>query len=201
MEASDQDLLERAQKGDGPAFDALVNRHYSRIYGLAYRFLGNRDEAADATQETFLKAFQQLSRFRGRSAFGTWLFRICVNCCQDILRKRREIAVSQLDGNESEDMSVWDPNEGNPDELISERERARAIQKALAQLDPDFRQVLILCDMEGLTYSEVAEILRIPEGTVKSRLHRARWAFKEVWVRTSEEQGRTADRQKRGESL
>ncbi len=184
----DAELVERAKKGDSAAFDALVGRHYEKIYALAYRFIGNPDSAGDVTQETFLKAFQQLKGFRGDSAFSTWLYRICINCCQDQLRKRRDIAFSQFDGNESEEGVMRENREQDPEELIREREKAEEVRQTLAKLHPQARQILILCDMEKLSYGEVAAILSIPEGTVKSRLHRARWAFKEEWLKQKRNQ-------------
>ncbi len=179
---SDEVLVQRAKRGEGDAFDQLVARHYRRIYALAFQLLGNADDAADATQETFVKAFEQLRTFRGRAAFATWLYRIAVNTCRDRLRQPRPLPFSQL---ANDDHAEFDPallTEPNPEEELAQRERKELVWLALKQLPEEARQILVLCDMQGFSYAEVAAILGVPEGTVKSRLHRARHAFKEAWL-------------------
>ncbi len=185
---SDETLVRRAQKGDTKAFDVLVERHYRRIFSLAFQMLGNSDDAADATQDTFVKAFEQMKSFRGDSAFSTWLYRIAVNTCRDFLRRPRPINFSQLTDNEHSefDPAIW--TEPNPEDLLAQRERAELVHLALRQLPEEMQQVLALCDMQGLSYNEAAAVLGVPEGTLKSRLHRARQAFKNVWLRLNREQ-------------
>ncbi|MCS7186957.1 MAG: RNA polymerase sigma factor [Armatimonadetes bacterium] len=186
---SDEALVLKAKKGEAGAFDLLIERHYKRIYKLAFQMLGNSEDAADATQETFVKAFEQLRHFRGDSSFSTWLYRIAINTCRDMIRRNRSIAFSQLQPeNENADFDPTTLTEPNLDEIFEERERAELVWTALKQLSEEARQILVLCDMQGFSYAEVAAILNLREGTVKSRLHRARNAFKEVWKSLTREQ-------------
>ncbi len=197
---SDEALVLKAKRGDAGAFDLLIERHYKRIYKLAFQMLGNPEDAADATQETFVKAFEQLRRFRGDSSFSTWLHRIAINTCRDMMRRNRSIAFSQLQPeNEHTDFDPATLTEPNADEILMERERAELVWLALRQLSEEARQILILCDMQGFSYAEVAAILNLPEGTVKSRLHRARNAFKEVWKSLTREQIASHKRPKGGD--
>lgn len=198
---SDEELVKKAKSGDAQAFDELIERHYKRIYQLAFQLLGNREDAADATQEVFVKAFEQLRSFRGSSSFATWLYRIAVNTCRDIIRRSRTIAFSQL--SPEDEQTDFDPTiltEPNPDDILAERERAELVWMALNRLPEEARQILVLCDMQGFSYAEVAAILNLPEGTVKSRLHRARNAFKEVWKVLTREQIETSKRPKGGDA-
>ncbi|MEZ8220602.1 RNA polymerase, sigma-24 subunit, RpoE [Candidatus Fervidibacteria bacterium JGI MDM2 JNZ-1-D12] len=197
---SDEALVLKAKRGDAGAFDLLIERHYKRIYKLTFQMLGNPEDAADATQETFVKAFEQLRRFRGDSSFSTWLHRIAINTCRDMMRRNRSIAFSQLQPeNEHTDFDPATLTEPNADEILMERERAELVWLALRQLSEEARQILILCDMQGFSYAEVAAILNLPEGTVKSRLHRARNAFKEVWKSLTREQIASHKRPKGGD--
>lgn len=177
----DEELVRRAQKDDTVAFDRLVERHYRRIFSLAFQMLGNSDEAADATQETFIKAFENLKRFRGDASFASWIYRIAVNTCRDFLRHHREISFSQIADEDHQDFDPAELTEANHDDLLERRERAELVHIALQQLSEEMRQVLALCDMQGLSYEEAAAVLGVPRGTLKSRLHRARQAFKTIW--------------------
>ncbi len=197
---SEEVLVQKAKRGDIQAFDELIERYYQRIYRLAFQMLGNREDAADATQEIFVKAFEQIRHFRGASSFFTWLYRIAVNTCRDMIRRNRTVAFSQLSA--GDDQVEFDPailTEPNPDEILAERERTELVWKALERLTEDARQILVLCDMQGFSYAEVAEILNLPEGTVKSRLHRARRAFKDVWKSLTMEQIEPSKRPKGGD--
>jgi RNA polymerase sigma-70 factor (ECF subfamily) len=196
---SDDELVRRAKAGDLSAFDALVARHYERVFALAFHLLGNADDAADATQDAFLKAFERLKQFRGEAAFSTWLYRITVNVCHDFQRRRQPVPFSQLSEEESETLNWAEATEPDPEEEWQRREKREAVQKVLQQLPDEFRQVLILCDLQGLTYAEAAAILDVPEGTVKSRLHRARHAFKDLWERWHRERMAPSKRPKGGE--
>ncbi len=199
-QATDELLVRRAKQGDLTAFDQLVKRHYQRIYALAFQMLGDAEDAADATQETFVKAFERLGSFRGKATFFTWLYRIAINTCKDWLRRPRPLPFSQLE--EPEDPSEPTlplPAEPNPGEIWRQREQAELVWWVLRQLPEEAKTILVLCDMQGLSYSEVAEVLGIPEGTVKSRLHRARQAFKEIWVQLEKEQISPPQRPKGGD--
>jgi RNA polymerase sigma-70 factor (ECF subfamily) len=165
-EPTDEDLVRRYVGGDRPAFETLMDRHQRRVYNIAYRMLGRSDDAADATQETFLICLQKLTGFRGASAFTTWLHRVTVNVCHDALRKRaREGPATE----EAEPPPAPDPADASA--------AAVDVQRALLQVPEDFRTVLVLHDVQGIPYEDIAEALGAPVGTVKSRLHRGRVAL------------------------
>lgn len=183
MQNSDSQLVARAKRGDRRSFDLLVEQHYLLVYNTAYRMLGDSDSAADATQTAFVRAYRSLGRFRGTSAFSTWLYRIVCNVCLDSLRSRRSDVVS-LDVDHEDD---GDPHElslpdttGEPGAHAEQSERQQAVHRALGQLSEDYRLVLALYDLMGFSYDEIADILQVPLGTVKSRLNRARLALKDV---------------------
>ena len=163
----DAELVARASGGDDRAFAELVRRHERRVYNLAYRMLGREEDARDATQDTFLSCYRRLSSFRGEAAFTTWLHRIAVNASYDILRRRRGTTLGQ---NELPEPPP-EPDHGDRTALSVD------VQRALLQVAVDYRAVLVLCDIQGRAYDDVAEILNIPLGTVKSRVHRGRVAL------------------------
>jgi RNA polymerase sigma-70 factor, ECF subfamily len=167
-EAPDLALVRRFQDGDQAAFALLVRRHERRVYNLAYRMLGRVEDARDATQDAFLACFRHLGAFRGDSAFGTWLHRIAVNACYDSLRRRRGEVVS-LDGATVESTPAPDHAEGAV--------AAVDVQRALMEVPPDYRAVLILHELQDVPVDDVAAALGVPVGTVKSRLHRGRAAL------------------------
>jgi len=171
-ERPDEELVRRYVAGDRAAFSALVSRHERRVYNLAYRMLGREEDARDATQDAFLTALRKLSSFRAEAAFTTWMHRVTVNACYDILRKRKREPV--LGEPEEEDRNRVGP--ASPDHAESAA-TAIDVQRALALVPQEFRAVLILHDIQDLPYEEIAEIVGIPIGTVKSRLHRGRVAL------------------------
>jgi len=158
----DAPLVQRAQRGDRLAFERLVDRHQHRLFTLAARTLGDRSEAEDAVQEAFLRAWRGLGSFRGGSLFSTWLYRICVNAAHDQRERRRAEPVETV--------------ETTPDarDRFAERELSGDLQRALAALDEEQRRTVVLSDVLGCSYAEIAEITGVAEGTVKSRLFRAR---------------------------
>ena len=163
----DHDVVLLAAGGDAGAFEELVRRHERKAYNLAYRMLGRPEDARDATQDAFVSAYRRLPDFRGQAAFGTWLHRITVNACYDMLRKR------QREPELSETPEVEDPVADPADTAAAVAD----VQAALLTVPPEFRAVLIMCDVEDLPYDAVAEALEVPVGTVKSRLHRGRVAL------------------------
>jgi RNA polymerase sigma-70 factor (ECF subfamily) len=163
---SDSQLIDRYLLGDQSAFAALVHRHERRVYNLAYRMLGREEDARDATQDAFLSALRSLSSFRGQAAFTTWMHRVTVNACYDILR-RRSRDPAQLEPIAEADVYAA------PD-AASDVATAVDVQRALLQVPAEFRAVLVLHDAMDMGYEEIAEALGIPVGTVKSRLHRGR---------------------------
>ncbi len=165
----DADLVEAARGGDQAAFAALVRRHERRVYALAYRMLGREEDARDAAQDAFISCYRNLRNFRGDAAFTTWLHRIAVNACYDALRKRRELL-----GIEEAPEPPPAPDHGDA------AAAAIDVHRALQLVPPDFRVVLVMHDLQDMAYEQIAEALRLPLGTVKSRLHRARIALAEA---------------------
>jgi RNA polymerase sigma-70 factor (ECF subfamily) len=163
----DEDLVRRCREGDRSAFGVLVERHERRVYNLALRMTGREEDARDATQEAFLTALRKLSSFRGEAAFTTWLHRVAVNSCYDLLRKRqRSPVLDRIPDHEVEPPPV--PDHAELTDLSVD------VQRALLEVPEDYRAAMILHDVQDLPYDEVGAVLGIPVGTVKSRLHRGR---------------------------
>jgi len=182
MASEELRLIEAGQRGDVEAFNQLVRLYEARVYNLCYRMLGDADTAADVTQETFISAYQNLRRFRG-GVFRAWLLRIATNACHDTLRaQKRRPAVSLDAPQESESGAPFDvvDTAETPDETALRHELARAIEQGLAQLPEDQRIVVILSDVQGLAYEEIAEITGANLGTIKSRLSRGRARLRDI---------------------
>jgi RNA polymerase sigma-70 factor (ECF subfamily) len=177
----DESLVKRFRAGDRLAFDELVRRHYRRAYNIAYRMLGDAEAAADATQAAFLRAYRGLLAYRQRAAFTTWLYRIVINVCLDAGRRLSHRKLLSLHTGAGNDDAPFEHRiaapAASPEELLLRHERARAVQGVLLKLPPLYRAVLVLYELHGLPYQDIAQILGIPLGTVKSRLNRARAAF------------------------
>jgi len=169
-------LIERCRAGDLAAFEPLVEKYRQRVYRLAYNVLRDPDEAWDVAQDAFIRAFQALPSFRGDSAFYTWLFRIVMNVARD--RARQHAARGRAFGTERVDEEDWDrvlvDQTTSPDAHATQVEERDRITRALATLSEPHRAIIMLSDLEGLSYREIAEVLNIPMGTVMSRLHNAR---------------------------
>ncbi len=170
-----------ARGGDLEAFDRLVVRHQTRVFNLCRWILGDEDEAADAAQEAFVRAFRFLPKFRGDAAFGTWLGHIASNVARDFAKKQKNAprAFSTLGSDEDPDFEPVSSGI-SPTESLLKSERQRVVQAALAQIPVHFRVVLVLYDLQGHSYEECAAQLELPLGTVKSRLSRARNALREA---------------------
>jgi len=171
----EQALIGSACKGDARAFNQLVLLYQSMVYNLAYRILSDADAAADATQDAFLSAFKAIHKFRGGS-FKAWLLRIVTNACYDYLRDKRRRPADSLDDLPVEEDHVRFLGGGaeSPEEFIERRQLNRAIQQGLLSLPVEQRVVLILSDLQGLSYQEIADATGLSLGTVKSRLSRGR---------------------------
>lgn len=173
-EVPDEELVRRFRDGDVGAFAALVERHERRVYNLALRMVGREEDARDATQDAFLAVLRKLQGFRGEAAFTTWLHRVTVNACYDLLR-RRSRAPLPLE-RPSDEGRPPTPEPAAPDH--AERVDLRIdVRRALLQVPEEFRAVLVLCDVQDLSYEQAAAVLGVPVGTVKSRLHRGRVAL------------------------
>lgn len=176
----DEQLVKKSLQGDMAAFEELVLKYQNKVYALAYRYMGNEEDAYDMTQETFLKAFRSLRTFKGDSSFGTWLYRVATNVCLDELRRRkRKIIPLSLDeplatedGDEME-KDIVDPSPG-ADIIYERREFSEYIYTLLNQMKPEHKMIIVLRDMMDLSYEEIAQVLNCSVGTVKSRLSRAR---------------------------
>ncbi len=172
------DLIHAAKKGDLDAFNRLILEYQDLAFNVAYRILGDPDLAADATQVGFISAYKHLKGFRGGS-FRSWILRIVTNACYDELRRQKRRPTTPLepltDAGEEIESPEWlaDPSE-SPEEAALRAELGKAIEECIQTLDPDFRAVLVLVDVQGMDYAEAASILGRPLGTVKSRLARSR---------------------------
>jgi RNA polymerase sigma-70 factor (ECF subfamily) len=181
----DESTVRECIRGDRSAFDRLVEKYYRKIYNLSYRFVGDQEEANDLAQEIFTAAYQNIKRFRGDSKFSTWLFQIAANRGKNKFKylKRRGFFVNKGSWDNDEEGGST-PREipdfdGNPETMLAGKQIQRIVQQAIDQLDPDHKEIVILRDIEGLSYEEIGRILHLPEGTTKSRLHRARMEVKE----------------------
>lgn len=177
-------LIKRAKKGDSKAFSALLNEYLSMIYNIAYRMTGNPDDASDMTQEVMIKLFKNLDSFNQKSKFSTWVYRVATNTCLDELKKIRRKQTLSLDAEyETDDGSVSFEQEDlspTPDEQAETNELKDIVARAITRLGEEHRAVIVLRDIKGLSYGEIAEILNCSDGTVKSRLSRARAKLKEI---------------------
>lgn len=176
-------LVKAAKNGDTAAFEELVALFEQRVYRLCLHLTGNHNDAEDLAQETFLKAYAGLGGFREEAGFGTWLHRITVNLWTSELRRRKRGQPSSLDApleteeGEELDRLVVDPLPG-PDEILDQKETRRLLVQALNALSPEHRAILVLREIQGCQYEEIARILACPVNTVKSRLNRARSALR-----------------------
>lgn len=184
------DLIERCQRGDRDAFNELVEKYQSQVVNIAYGMLSDREDAYDAAQEVFVKIYRNIDSFRGKSSLSTWIYRIVSNVCNDMLRKRQRSAVTvslnktQSDEDEK-DMDIVD-EAPMPDELLELDERQRAVRLAISELSDEYREIITFSDIEQLSYQEIADILKCPVGTVKSRLNRARGALRKKLLKKRE---------------
>lgn len=182
MSDEDREVVRRVQRGEVDAFEILVERYRRKVYRLAYQVLRDQEDALDVAQEAFVRAFRSLPRFKGQSAFYTWLFRITMNLALDRHRQRaqraRALGVGDVPPEDWERTAV--SPEAGPDDRAASAERRARIARALDALSVPHRTIIILSDIEGLSYREIAEILQIPMGTVMSRLHHARRRLREA---------------------
>jgi RNA polymerase sigma factor (sigma-70 family) len=177
MDDAENELAAQARDGDRQAFTRLVRRYQDRVFRFILRMIGNRDEAMDLTQESFMKAYQALPGWRPEARFSTWLFQIARNATLDTLRRRQCVDFVALDACQPGDAAI-DPRDGAPlpDEQLADRQHIGLLERALRALPVDQREILLLRELEDMSYADIAATLSINEGTVKSRLARARVA-------------------------
>jgi RNA polymerase sigma-70 factor (ECF subfamily) len=183
VSAEERALIERCKRGDLGAFNDLVRKYEKQVYNFAYRLTGNYDDANDVAQDAFLRVFNAIGTFRGDSSFSTWLFRITTNVFLDERKKAKSHPQTSLDeylelGESSVARQIEDPSP-TPEAVLEESERAQILQKAVGDLPEYQRAMVTLYHTQQKSYEEIAEIMDLPIGTVKSRLNRARLALKE----------------------
>lgn len=180
MNHDDKRLITEVLAGNTAAFGELVGRYQDRLFNVAYRVLDNPDDAADVVQDVFVNAYQSLGAFKGDSELFTWLYRIAFNTAISFKRRRRAV---RLDGGRDGDGGI-DPEDrsvdNTPEAGLERTEDERVLADAMAKLSPEHRAVLVLKDIDGLKYEEIAEAMGVPIGTVRSRLHRARLELKSL---------------------
>ncbi len=179
----DNDLVRRARNGEIAAFEELFTRQQKRIYNIAIRMLHDEDDAADATQEVFVRAYHSINKLKSDAAFVTWIKILALNICRDMLRKRGRSKVQSLDapvdsddgGSMSIEIADWS---GNPERAFDKKQVQESVQRAIGLLSPSFREVVTLFYVDGASVDKIAQIVGAPVGTVKSRLSRARAELK-----------------------
>lgn len=174
-------LVEMARGGDEAAFESLVIEHQKLIYNVALKLTGSPDDALDISQDTFIKAYRNLNSFRGESRLSAWLYRLCYNASMDFIRRNRNSNVVSMTSDDGSDMQIDIPDPSpQPEELAEKRDTVAAVRSAVMELPEAHRQVIVMREFSGMSYTAIADALSIEEGTVKSRLSRARLALAEI---------------------
>ncbi|MDK2918001.1 MAG: hypothetical protein PWQ37_734 [Candidatus Petromonas sp.] len=184
MSDSEKILIERTKKGDIESFEKLIEKYQVTAFNVAYRMIGNKEDASDITQEALIKVFKSIRKFRGESGFSTWFFRIVTNTCIDMVRKESKITTYSIDKTiETEDGSYKreiSDEKNIPEQMYEKKEQKERVQKAIGKLPGKYRIAIILRDIQDFSYEEISEILDCPLGTVKSRINRGRALLKEI---------------------
>lgn len=190
MDTDEKILIKRSQNGDREAFGELVSIYEQQVYSIAFRFMGNHEDASELAQEAFVRAFRGIGRFRGEASFKTWIYHIVANVCRDELRKlKRQPTVSLNnpivtdEGEITREQADWTMV---PERIYESKELQETVQELLNQMTPEYRQVLILRELQGFTYEEIASTLECSLGTVKSRINRARKALRDLILANKE---------------
>ena len=184
MSDNEKALVERARSGDIEAFEKLIEGCQKKVFNIAFRMIGNYDDANELAQEVFLKAFRSIKKFKGDSLFSTWIYKVTANVCLDEIRRRKNKRVFSLD----EEVEYGDgdlkrqipDNAPTPDVEVEINEIKKVVNKSIQELPNDYKSIIILRDIQGLSYDEISKIFDCPEGTVKSRINRARQALKKI---------------------
>src|SRR5580698_7925479 len=192
MTEPERTLLRRLRDRDERAFRELIENHRDRVFNITYRMLGNRAEAEDVAQEVFITVFKTIETFREESKFSTWLYRVTVNHCKNrikYLARRHDRDRDELDETSNgHNGAIGSPPPAAPDRALEGAQMEKLLQEAIGNLDDDHRVVVVLRDVEDLSIEEICEITGLPDGTVKSRLHRARLVLRKKLSRHVEEQ-------------
>ncbi len=184
-------LIRRLQQRDEKAFVEVVRLYQHKVYNLVYRMLGNREEAEDVAQEVFVTVFKSIDSFRGEAKFSTWLYRIAANHCKNRMKylgRRSYKSTGELDEAAEREAqnaqpSAMKPHVDGPDAVLEGLQLEKLVQEGIASLDEEHRELIVLRDVEDLSYEEIAAITGLADGTVKSRLHRARMALKDYMAK------------------
>ena len=174
----EREIIQKVLSGDTEAFEALVLEHQNKVYSLALRMVGNEEDARDLAQEAFIRAYTSLAGFRGDSKFSVWLYRLTSNICIDFIRsraKKRTVSMTWTDeeGGDAGELEIPDET-WSPETQLERRMTRESVQRGLDSLSPQYREILLLREINGLSYEEIGRALGIEEGTVKSRIFRAR---------------------------
>lgn len=179
-------LIQKAKMGDEKSFEALILGCQGRAYNIALRYLRNEEDALDALQDSFLKIYRHLNKFKEDSRFDTWVYRIVVNTCNDILRKNSNSKITdsiyKIDEDEKEMVIDIPDTSGSPEEVIVKKEKSDYILLCLEKLNTDQKEVILLRDIQGFSYEEISDILQCSIGTVKSRINRSRLRLREIYM-------------------
>lgn len=170
------ELVRKVQNGDSSSFEQLVLENQTRVYNLALRTVGNEDDAFDMSQEAFIKAYNSIGSFRGDSRFSVWLYRLTVNVCLDFLRsegRKAHSSLTYIDEEDEKELEISDER-FSPEAIAEKKELREAVNNGLMQLPANYRAILLLREIDGLSYEEIGSALDLEEGTVKSRIFRAR---------------------------
>lgn len=183
MDVTEKLLVSKSKKGDILAFEKLISSYEKKAYNIAYRMMNNEEDAKDVTQEAFIKIYKSIKNFREESSFSTWLYRIVTNVCLDELRKKKRNETTPLELNIENDKGTTHieigMDEETPEDLYERLEERQMILNTINSLKDDYKTVIILRDIQGFSYEEIASILSCSLGTVKSRINRARNALKD----------------------
>ncbi len=181
MENKERVLIQRCQQGDRIAYEHIFLKHKDTVYNVAYGMLSNVEDARDMTQEVFIRVFEKISQFRFKSSFSTWLYRIVVNMCLNEFRKRQrhDLKVTEF----KDYYERMRPSINTPEDVLLKKERQRQVQQALSTLKDAHRTILVLREIEGFSYEELANVLQCSIGRVKSRLHEARMELRRRYKR------------------
>jgi RNA polymerase sigma-70 factor (ECF subfamily) len=190
LDATEKNLVELSAGGDVEAFETLIQAHQKKVYNIALRMTKNPEDAQELAQDTFVRAFVAIKKFRCEASFSTWLYRIAMNVCTDFLRKRNKAIVVSMEqgavGSENEQPIQLAEEGPGPDELSERRQLKKLVRQAMDSLSAEHRQVLVLRDLMDLSYKDIANTLDVSEGTIKSRINRAREGLKQVILKKPE---------------
>lgn len=190
MDATEKRLIELSVSGDIEAFETLIQSHQKKVYNIALRMTKNHEDAQELAQDAIVRAFTSIGKFRGDSSFSTWLYRITMNVCTDFLRKRsKAVLISMEQGavaNDNQQAIQIEEEAPGPDELAEKNQLKKLVRDAMDSLSDEHRQVLIFRDIMDMSYKEIADTLNVNEGTIKSRINRARAGLKKIIMQRSE---------------